>query len=605
MKPMRNAYSQTRKPPLSDTAGAGRSIRPRRVNLAWLAVLAVLVLAMLAKQPSVADAQDDSTRDLAPTLVPPTPVSFPGEQVIDALPSDSRLAGIRERGMLRAGVLYNEPPYGELNLRGDVVGYDASIVRAIAEAWSVDVEFVQVTRQNWLTKLQDGTVDIVAAARVHRRELDDAVGFSQTYRLGRQVLMTRIEDEFTTLLNVTNQAVGYVAGSPGEQALRDWQSRTSVPIQPQVYLTYDDGLRALFAGEIAGLVGREERLRQVAYTYLDNVSILDEPIELEPFAIALPRQDRPLRLAINEALQYLVVDDTMETLHKEYFPSNEFEFDALATWNSIPEEAPTLDGVDTQIRYPSVYALPQIQQRGSIRVAGVEAADQGSVADQRIAQVQRRLLEELSRRWGVRIEEVAGDPLQMVRDGQAELALNVTLDWSVADAVDFSQPYLLRGNRLMVPDNSDVDGFNEIRRNQWIATISGDEAARTLAKDLSDSERNGINFYTTTAADAAATILVDDNADVVFGDSIALLPSLEQNPEAVRLTDRWYSRRYQAFAMPPNDTEFGLLVDYTLQAMNRDGTLASILQPLTPPGESIPSFEVWPGSNPIAGFDVR
>jgi ABC-type amino acid transport substrate-binding protein len=88
---------------------------------------------------TISYAQDDTVG----TLVPPTLVPMVASADTDVLPSTSTVARIQQNGIVRVGILYNEPPYGEYNIRGEVSGYDADVARAIAETWGVEIEFLQ------------------------------------------------------------------------------------------------------------------------------------------------------------------------------------------------------------------------------------------------------------------------------------------------------------------------------------------------------------------------------------------------------------------------------------------------------------------------------
>ncbi len=105
------------------------------------------------------------------------------------------------------------------------------------------------------------------------------------------------------------------------------------------------------------------------------------------------------------------------------------------------------------------------------------------------------------------------------------------------------------------------------------------------------------------------TLLVDNNADVVFGDSLELIPNVEANADALKLTTNadgtaiWYSRQFIGMAVPRNDIDFRLLVEYTLQELRRDGSLATMLQPVMNP-QDMPPLDIWPGSSQYLGYDL-
>jgi ABC-type amino acid transport substrate-binding protein len=204
------------------------------------------------------------------------------------------------------------------------------------------------------------------------------------------------------------------------------------------------------------------------------------------------------------------------------------------------------------------------------------------------------------------VEYIAGDALALVESGQADIAVGIEPDWNAMGRVDFTQPYMLHGERLMVRKNSNIDGFGSRELiNRWIAVINTDEGAQARAQAWADSVNVRVQFYVADEAEIASSILVENNADVAYADSLKLLSALIENGDKLVLTERWYSRNYLALAVPRNDHDFRLLVDYTLQAMFEANELLPLLQPLTPPGSETPQFAVYPGQREIAGILIN
>lgn len=545
-----------------------------------------------------------------PTLVPPTLVPTPQVAGDDGLPSQSAVTRIRERSVLRVGILYNEPPYGEFTIRGEVAGYDADIARALADAWGVEIEFVQVTRQNRIEMLRAGEVDLLIAAMIHERGLDPFVEFSQTYRVGQQSVMVNAEDESPLLINLANKRIGYVAATPAETAVQAWQQRSGIPVQLQSFLTLDEAYAALFANEVDAVVAREERLLRVAASAPDAIRILEEPVAREPYAIGILRQDVPLRNLVNHTLQYLLADNgidptksTLGELHASYFPGDDFSYDALPVYSNVGEEAPSLAMYDETIRFPQGYVAPRILSERTLRVAGLQAIDSLPPAQQPIAQINRAIIDQLAERWGVTIQIVEGDAIQLVESGQVDIAVGIEPDWTFASQVDFSQPYLMHGERLLIPSNRDVERFPDLR-GQIVATLSSDAGVQDRAQTWADSVNVRVRFFETTQEGAARSILQDLNANVLYGDTLDLLPIYRENRDAFKFGPTWYSREYFVLALPRNDIDFRRLVNYTLQEMERDGTLDSVLIPLTPPDENLLRLDIWPGSADYLGLNL-
>lgn len=157
-------------------------------------------------------------------FVPTTPPNF-----IDALPSELGRRITRD-GKVRVGLLY-EPPFGELNVRGEQTGFYADLARSMAEAWGVTVEFVQATRQTGIQLVANGDIDLLIAAQPHLRDLDNRVEFSQSYYPSTQVLLVRNGDGATQLAHMADRKIGIVMGTRGELAVADWRCATTTQVQ--------------------------------------------------------------------------------------------------------------------------------------------------------------------------------------------------------------------------------------------------------------------------------------------------------------------------------------------------------------------------------------
>jgi len=545
------------------------------------------------------------SNDPVPTLVPPTLVPTIAPANTDTLLSESAVASIQQSNVFRVGILYNEPPYGELSVRGEIRGFDAELATLIAETWEVDVEFHQVTRQNALEILNRGAVDAIFSAFIHHRSYDTQLEFSQSYLIGEQSMMVLADNDVEAPTGLINRPIGYVIGTRAEQALQHWGEELGIPLNSQFFVTLDQAYVALAQGEVDGIVAEQQQLLWVSRNQPELARLLDDPIGIEPHAIAMRRQDVNMRNLLNRTLQFLAEDGQLEVLFTEYFSGQDFPEDLVYLWNEIGDN-PKPSQFGTDVPYPQQYALTRVLDAGVIRIAGItNLPENPTESDLRMDTLNRSLANEIARRWGISVEFVTSTPemgVDMVRNGQADLVMSIQPDWRFTDAVDFTTPYLLHGDRLMVPANSNIEGFNELR-GQWIAVMIGDDTAQDRAQAWADSINATVNFYQTLESDAALTILEEDNADVIYANSLSLIPHLEASPNALRLTDRWYSRSYYGIGVPRNDIDFRLLVDYTIQELITDGTLERLSSSLILSDE-LPQFDIWPGDSSYMGVNL-
>ncbi len=571
---------------------------------------AALLLLALFETALGALAQDRAIPTLrVPTLVPTSLPQVP----TDAALIISAIAEIVEKGELRAGLLFNDPPYSELSLQGELRGFDVDVLRLLAETWEVDLQLVQVTRQKAIDQLERGDVHVVAAALVHYREQSDQVEFSQTYLTGKQALMTRADSAFTepiALFNSNdskNSKLGFVLGTRAETALGHWEARLGAALDKASYLTLDKAMAALSRGDVAAIIGEEQDLLAVSRPFAEEYRILDEPVLVEHHALATRRQDANLRNLLNRSIQYLFEGGQLEDLYREYFPSQDYQAEIAQRWQNL-DGRPQPGQFPTAISYPTQYSMPKVLQAASLRVGGL-IDDAAPIAQHQanLARLNRELVNEIARRWNVNLEwqDAEGEiepAFSRLQNGELDLVIGVKPDWRWANAVDYVAPYLLHGDRLMVPANSSIAGFNDLRGG-WIGIMIDDESARDRAQAWADSINATVRFYQTRAADAALNILEYDNADAIYANSLALMPHLAANPNTLKLTERWYSRSYYAFAVRQNDRDFRLLLDYTVQELITDGTLRRLSAPMLLADESLAHL-VIPGAPSFAGINL-
>ena len=558
-------------------------------------------------------------QESVPTLVPPTLVPTTEVAIVDALPSESGVARIQNSGVVRVGILYNEPPFGELSMRTDengnliVAGFDADLARAMAEAWGVTVEFIQVTRQNAVDMLAAGEVDLLLAAQPHLRELDQRIEFSQGYYPNAQALMVRNDDEAIGPVHLANRRVGVVVGSRGEIAANWWLGRVDYTVTVVPYYTLDAALAALFGGDVDGVIESRVRLSR-AVSQPGVARILDEPVMPEPYAVGIRRQDVNLRNLVDKTLQFLLQSGRLNEIHRANFAGVDYPPSPLITWANVGEEAPRPDQFSGDVPLPAEYVLPRLQSGGTVRVAGInDLPDDATESQRRLDATHRGLVNTMAQRWGVTVEFVPGDnPLDLVASGQADIAVGVVPDWANAGRVDYTGYYLTHGLQLLVEVDRNIFSIGDLR-GKAVGIFNNETGVADVLRAQAAAARAIVGDpYPTREQDAAFRILAatDINLDAIMGDSMKFISALEEYPEELAILSdsegraMWFSRSYMAMAVPRNDLDFRLLVEYTLQEMILDGTLQTLTAPVLRP-EDVPRYDVWPGSFEYMGFNLR
>jgi ABC-type amino acid transport substrate-binding protein len=192
-------------------------------------------------------------------------------------------------------------------------------------------------------------------------------------------------------------------------------------------------------------------------------------------------------------------------------------------------------------------------------------------------------LREFARRWlddpnAVTYLPVPTDArIPTLQRGRADLiAAALTRTPERAELVDFSLTYFEDGQRLLVPDASQIAGVCDLRGRK-VAAIEGAtsvENVRAAAADCGFELGADLAIFR-RHADAVQALLAGE-VDAFTSDGVALRNFAEGQP--LKVVGEPLSREPYAFAVPKGDERLRQLIDRTLRDMEQDGTYASIYQ---------------------------
>lgn len=566
-----------------------RSVIHTCVSLAWLLALVFLEVGCGngTATPTIEDTAPSpvSTSALSVTYSPqltliPTPANY------------SALADIRARGELRAGILYNYPPLAFLADNGEAHGYEADLLRNIATSWGVGITFVQVTRQTRLSMLNCEEVDLLAGAVPHRRELEPYVEFTQTiFRSGH--LMLVLEDSGIERFSDLSAIVVLDQEAANAVATRTAQIGASPSVT--VMNSIDAALLALTeTGSAQAIVARREVLMLAAQS-APGTRILNEFVQMEPYAFAVRRGDTPLRDLLNITLQGLADSGEMG----ELFSSNLYGYpaDFLTIWKGAPNYG-FADFPVTLSHHESV--IEQIRRGEALRVIGMAPTDNEQPFDgqQIVDSFNRAVINEMARRWNAPIEETPGitgeQGLSMILNGQADLMMGVRLDQSLIGQIGLSQGYYEQALRLIHLEDVAVGGIGGLDFTP-VVIVEPLDISQNLIED-----NNGYPEITSMTNEEAFNALVGRATYAVVGNEFVLALMAQADERIVPTGSRHRASDY-GIATPLHDTDFLALVNFTLQDMAADETLDRLFQEYLGPYAfeedtlEPDQLEIWPG----------
>jgi polar amino acid transport system substrate-binding protein len=229
--------------------------------------------------------------------------------------ADDLLKTVQNRGVLKAGVKYDFPPFGYVNAKGQVVGFDIDLVKYIAKKLGVKPEFVQVTSKTRIPMVQSGTVDIAAASMTHKVKRDLPIDFTISYFFDGQSLLVPATSSVKSYNDLSGKRVAVIQGATSGDNLKKVNPKVKL-----VYLQeYPQAVMALRRGKVAAVSTDYTWCMAQAKASHGKLKVVGGTFTNEPYGMGVRENQSNFRDAVNFALQDAVRDGTYAKLYKKWF----------------------------------------------------------------------------------------------------------------------------------------------------------------------------------------------------------------------------------------------------------------------------------------------
>lgn len=220
---------------------------------------------------------------------------------------------------LRVGVSTNFPPI-IFRQNNRILGAEADLARALAQALNRPLEFVELTWERQIPALLGGQIDIIMSGMSITRARAVRVAFTEPYLRSGLFPMMRPEDlgRFATRQKIlqTNATVGVVRGTTGDAFVQKNLPRARI-----WYLaTGLDAPLALARYKIDLFIHDGPALAWIASENEGQVAVRYEALNEEYLAWALRREDAALRAQVNDVLRLWQEDGTLTTVLQTWLP---------------------------------------------------------------------------------------------------------------------------------------------------------------------------------------------------------------------------------------------------------------------------------------------
>ena len=229
-----------------------------------------------------------------------------------------------EDGTLIVGSDIPYPPF-EQGDAPDYEGFDIDLINAVADKMGLEVQ-IEDAPFDLLLQGGGGQFDLAIAATTITPARENRVDFSNPYFQSSQGLLVRSDSDIATAEDLAGKIVGAQDGTTGETYASDQTDADEVRPFPEI----DDAYNALEVGQVDAVLNDLPSV-QAAVEEKEGLEVVDTFDTDELYGIILPQGSDELLSAVNEALQEVKDEGTLDEIYQEWFQMDAPEALATAT----------------------------------------------------------------------------------------------------------------------------------------------------------------------------------------------------------------------------------------------------------------------------------
>lgn len=203
--------------------------------------------------------------------------------------SAQTLKAVQERGILSCGVSQGLPGFSAPDDKGNWVGLDVDVCRAIAAVVLNDptkVKFVPLSAKDRFTALQSGEIDVLSRNTTWTTSRDTSLGLNftgVTYYDG-QGFLVRKALKVNSALELNSASVCVQTGTTNEQNLADYFKTNNMKYEVIAFSTADETMKAYESGRCDAFTADVSQLyaERLKLNVPDDHVVLPEVISKEP-----------------------------------------------------------------------------------------------------------------------------------------------------------------------------------------------------------------------------------------------------------------------------------------------------------------------------------
>ena len=210
-------------------------------------------------------------------------------------------------------------PFESQNEKGEIVGFDIDVVKAIAAKAGMEVKFVNTPWEGIFNALNQGDRDFLVSAVTITEERKQTMDFSNPYFDAQQLIAVKDNSKVAKFDDLKKLKVGVQTGTTGDEAVTKLQGKASTNIKR--FESTPLALKELEAGGVDAVVADNG----VVIHYVNNnagskfKTVADTSFAPEQYGLPVKKGNAELMSKLNKGLADIKADGTYDKIYTQYF----------------------------------------------------------------------------------------------------------------------------------------------------------------------------------------------------------------------------------------------------------------------------------------------
>ncbi|MBD2837326.1 transporter substrate-binding domain-containing protein [Pseudomonas sp. JM0905a] len=230
-----------------------------------------------------------------------------------------------KRGTLRVGMDPTYMPFEMTNKRGEIIGFEVDLLKAMAKAMGVKLELVSTSYDGIIPALLTDKFDMIGSGMTLTQERNLRINFSEPFIVVGQTLLIRkeLQGEIKSYkdLNDAKYRITSKIGTTGEMVAKKLISKAQ-------YHGFDNEQEAVMdvvnGKADAFIYDAPYNVVAVNKAGAGKLVFLEEPFTFEPLAFGLKKGDYDSLNWVNNWMHQVRNDGTYERIHAKWFKKTDW-----------------------------------------------------------------------------------------------------------------------------------------------------------------------------------------------------------------------------------------------------------------------------------------